>query len=82
MPVNVKRGGWCPECAKVRIIASKRWTIEEMQKLAKARGGKCLSKVYLGYRSKLWWECHMGHKWEAVPEKIKKGSWCLVCARL
>ena len=41
-------------------------TIEEMQKLAEERGGKCLSKKYRNRYSKLTWQCKEGHQWDAI----------------
>lgn len=56
-------------------------TIEEMQKIAKERGGICLSKKYIGAQSKLEWQCSKGHVWKAIPEGIKnRGWWCPTCA--
>ena len=72
---SVRRGNWCPVCAD-----RKRGTIEEMQKLAKKRGGLCLSKEYINCRSKLTWQCKQGHQWDAVPSSIKRGVWCGTCA--
>ena len=39
----------------------KKLTIKDMQELAKARGGKCLSKKYVNGRVKLKWKCAEGH---------------------
>ena len=55
-------------------------TIEEMQSLAKKRGGKCLSKRYVNQRTKLEWECAKGHRWKAGGSSVKSGSWCLECS--
>jgi len=57
-----------------------RLTIQEMQKLAAIRGGKCLSKKYLNNRTKLLWQCSKDHVWKASPDNIKSGSWCPACA--
>jgi predicted Zn-ribbon and HTH transcriptional regulator len=56
-------------------------TIEAMQKLATARGGKCLSKTYLDSRSKLTWQCKHGHQWDSAPDNIMRRSWCPTCGR-
>jgi len=57
-----------------------RWlTIEELRLIAKERGGKCLSPEYLGNTKKHVWECARGHRWEALPSQVKRGSWCPVC---
>jgi hypothetical protein len=60
----------------------KKLTIEEMRSIAEERGGKCLSDVYVSANKKLLWECAEGHKWEAVPNSIKIGTWCPHCARM
>ncbi len=39
---------WCPKCAGLEL-----GTIEEMKKLAKSRGGKCLSDEYINSATKL-----------------------------
>jgi hypothetical protein len=74
-PNTVKGGSWCPRC---RLgIAS----IEEMQAIARERGGACLSKEYVNQSTKLRWRCAVGHEWEASPAHVKKsGSWCPRCA--
>lgn len=69
---NVKAGHWCPECSGCR-----KGTIEEMQQIAAAKGGKCLSEAYLGAKKKLLWQCSNGNQWEATPEMVKnRNSWC------
>ena len=37
--------------------------IERMRELAAAKGGKCLSDVYVNSASKLQWQCARGHTW-------------------
>ena len=71
-PVHVKNvKSWCPYCA-----GKAKHTIEQMQDLAKKRGGKCLSINYLNSKSKISWQCSKGHKWNAQPTKIIGGQWC------
>jgi len=66
---------WCPYCARKAKL-----TIEEMQEIAKSRGGDCLSKQYINGSTKLHWRCHQGHEWMATPDNIKNNrSWCPVC---
>ena len=78
-PNHIKNSGtWCPECA-----GNYRYTIEDMQKLAKSHGGYCLSEKYINNSTKLKWSCSVGHEWEAVPQSIKvQGTWCPVCANM
>jgi len=85
LPLNVKRGSWCPFCAKKKAIelrVSKRLSsIEEMQRVAQERGGRCLSTKYVNALSKLDWECDKGHRWQAAPAFIKRGTWCPKCRK-
>ena len=75
-PRSIKRGHWCPYCA------GQHKTIEDMQRLAESKDGICLSKKYLGQKTKLQWKCKEGHRWEATPAYIKnQGAWCPICAR-
>jgi hypothetical protein len=62
------------------MAAVKKLTINEMQAIAKSRDGMCLSKKYINARTKLKWQCAKGHKWEATPDSVKRGSWCQKCA--
>jgi succinate dehydrogenase flavin-adding protein (antitoxin of CptAB toxin-antitoxin module) len=78
VPANIKTGQWCPRCADPH--KGRRGTLEQMQQLARDRGGLCLSTAYVNTTSKLLWQCHRGHKWKAVPHNIKKGRWCPRCA--
>ena len=55
-------------------------SIEEMQKIAKSRGGRCLSETYEGSIAKLQWECSEKHTWWASPENVKRRTWCQTCA--
>jgi hypothetical protein len=71
---DIKTGKWCPYCRGFYR------TIEDMQALAVKRGGKCLSKTFLCMNEKLRWACDKGHKWEAIPQSVMRGSWCPVCA--
>ena len=72
---KVIHGQWCPQCAN----EARRDSIENMHKIAQARGGRCLSTVYFRNTDKLTWECHHGHVWRAVPNSVKRGTWCQIC---
>ena len=72
------RESWCPVCRRTR------YTIEDMRLLAAARGGECLSNVYVDHRTHLRWRCARGHVWEAQPGAIRPkknhpGTWCPTC---
>jgi hypothetical protein len=67
---------WCPYCAKC-----KKSTIENMQKIAMDRGGKCISEKYINAKTPLIWECKEKHRWKAAPaDIINGGTWCPKCA--
>ncbi len=74
-PDKIKQGRWCRVC-----VGTEKHTIEKMQLLVKARGGKCLSERYKNVGSKLKWQCSVGHIWKAIPSSVIKGHWCPVCA--
>jgi len=56
-------------------------TIEDMQKIATSRGGKCLSQTYITTNQKLTWQCAQEHQWDATPNSVKRGTWCPACHR-
>lgn len=77
-PRNIKNHKtWCPYCSRQKGI-----TISEMQELALARNGKCLSTKYVNVKTKLKWECQNKHQWQSSPNDIRNGRWCPVCARI
>lgn len=79
-PSSIKQGSWCPVCAIEQPPARIPGRLEDMQRIAADRGGKCLSILYVNNKTKLRWECREGHQWDATPNTIKsKGSWCPVC---
>lgn len=80
-PGNIKQDHWCPICGIKKRAKSQSDTIEHMRRIAKKKGGKCLSKKYANCHTPLRWQCKKGHKWEAIPSSIKSGHWCPRCAR-
>jgi hypothetical protein len=55
-------------------------TLVQMRRLARRRGGKCISRRYINSRIPLRWRCRRGHEWNAMPTNVSKGSWCPACA--
>ena len=58
--------------------------IGDMRSAASFRGGKCLSESMTkgDLYTKLLWECHDGHRFEASPYTvIKAGHWCPECCQ-
>jgi len=82
VPSSTKQGHWCPICRRKEAGKKQRLTIEEMHQIAKDRKGKCLSHKYIDGKTKLLWECEHGHQWEATPNKVKHGTWCLICGHI
>jgi hypothetical protein len=81
-PASIRAGKWCPRC-----VRNQRLELEEMQRLALKRGGKCLSTTYINNRQPLLWECKRRHRWKAAPVNVKggkrkRGTWCLECYNL
>ena len=81
-PALIRKGCWCPYCAKVQKLK-----LEEMQQIARERGGNCISRNYTNCYTNLVWECARGHRWKALPSNVKgssrkRGSWCSKCCEL
>jgi len=78
-----KEGSWCPECARERKRRKKRPeapTINDMRRLARSLGGRCVSELYTNAHTPLRWSCAEGHSWNAEPSNVRRGSWCPFCA--
>lgn len=79
IPNSIRRGSWCAKC-RVKEAARKRaYAIEDMQRLAFAKGGLCLSTSYGTGKSRLLWRCGAGHEWETQASVVIGGHWCLRC---
>lgn len=68
----ILRSYWCPKCTK--------YTIKLANKIAKYKGGKCLSKNCKNSNSILLWQCKFGHKWKTTLMKAVSGRWCKICS--
>jgi DNA-directed RNA polymerase subunit RPC12/RpoP len=75
---QIVRGiSWCPSCA-----GQEKGTIEEIQRLAKRKGGKCLSSKYVNNHSKLAFECGAGHQFKmSRAALISQDQWCKQCGK-
>lgn len=72
---NVSKGHWCSKCA-----GNKKKTIVDMEELAAAHGGKCLSTDYVNSKTKLIWQCDAGHEpFSMRPNNVQQGQWCPEC---
>lgn len=75
---NVKRGSWCPVCAR-ETYGNRKYDITTMNQLAATHAGTCLSAKYVNEKSELLWECDKGHQWYAKPISVRRGVWCKAC---
>ena len=75
IPHSVRQGHWCKACA----IDRRRQGLDSLSSLASSRGGKCIAKSYRNSQTKVGWECGSGHRWFAIPNSVKRGSWCPEC---
>ena len=73
----IRLGTWCPECA-----GHKKLDLDKMQAVARSRGGKCLSALYVNVDTNYFWECSKGHEFRNTFSHIKNGGqWCPVCSK-
>lgn len=78
-PDSVKQGQWCPECGNAIRASKSRLPFSVIQKLARSKGGRCLSTHYINNRTPLLWECSEGHQWNSTSGNVSRGSWCPTC---
>jgi hypothetical protein len=74
-PLQVKKGHWCPFCARVAPL-----TLPILQRIAAQKGGRCQSLAYVNSSHLVRWKCAIGHEWLARAHSIRAGNWCPVCA--
>jgi len=57
-----------------------RRTIDDLQKVAHKRGGRCLDRHYMGLHYTYNFECAQGHLFRRSGDLVvKRGSWCREC---
>ena len=74
---NIRAGGWCQTC-----YHGSKPTIDTAKKLARERGGDCLSIEYINSKTKMLFTCSFGHTWETSYNHIRSGKWCPVCSSM
>jgi len=71
-------GSWCGPCAR-----RSQMTVGDLQALAAAHEGACLSEVVTNGRGLYTWRCKIDHVFEMSAHDVKGGKWCPRCyARL
>jgi hypothetical protein len=73
-PASIRAGRWCRRCR-----GTPRDDLARMRRIARQRGGECLSEEYRGSTEKLRWRCREGHVWDTTPATVIQGSWCPRC---
>ena len=66
---------WCPKCA------GKGKGIDDIQSLVDKRGGKLISKKFIGVDKKYEFECSIGHQFSMTFAKMQSGQWCSICSK-
>jgi len=74
-PQDIRRT-WCPYCARTA-----RLEIQDLRRIARSRGGRLLSTLYINGKTPLLWCCHDGHVWNGPAASVKpngfhSGTWC------
>lgn len=54
---------------------------EDVLRIVRERGGRCLHLDFRNCNSAMLLECEKGHVWRTRVEQIARGSWCHVCGR-
>jgi len=76
-PNDIQQGYWCTVC---QPRENRKKTLEDIQELARSRGGECLSTKYDGNKTELKWRCAEGHEFYRRPNTIQQGAaWCTEC---
>jgi hypothetical protein len=60
-----------------------KYSIENLRRIARERGGECLSDDCRGARRRARFRCAKGHEWETTAAMVAyQGAWCIRCARM
>jgi hypothetical protein len=72
---------WCRLCGYKKSGLKRRVPLRELRRIARVRGGKCLTKKFVSSERKILWECKRGHRWYATVANVKHNkSWCMECS--
>jgi very-short-patch-repair endonuclease len=73
---SIKNGRWSPHTAQKRKSESlTKYKIEDLNKIAESKNGKCLSDKYLGWKVKHLWEDSKGRQFYKTMDEICSGQW-------
>jgi hypothetical protein len=73
---SIRRGNWCGICSgKAKL------TLALFRKIAKGKGGECLSERYISAHENLKFKCKEGHIFYSSGSNVKNlGRWCAECS--
>ena len=82
-PNTLKRGGGCPECAKIKRANAKRKThTEHVAAITKVNPNIEILGRIINTKKKVLCRCKIcGHKWSATPNNLKNGKGCPGCRK-
>ena len=81
---NRSRGSGCPVCSNKRVLAGVNDLATVRPDLAaewhpSKNGDLASSDVTHSSMRKVWWQCHLGHEWQATVNNRERGRGCGVC---
>lgn len=88
LPARVRKGKWCPDCAKdERRLAQRAKLLERCQAHARLMKGSVQSVTVTVSHSPAIWGCECGNTWPASPNAVlptrrRRGTWCPRCRRV
>lgn len=78
----VRRGVWCPVCAVARRVArGQARRMLKARRIARLKGGLCLSSIVVSGDALLDWRCGRGHEFRKTLRSVSRGLWCPSCRR-
>jgi len=72
---SIRKGSWCSVCA-----GNNKKSMMHAQEIASNKKGKCIGGKYINNKSKLLWQCEIGHIWSASYAEIISNRWCPYCS--
>lgn len=78
---TVLSGGWCKLCSHDAMRSGNLLPegLNRLRRLARDKGGECLSGEYLGSKVPYRFRCAEGHEWERLGSTLMLGHWCGTC---
>lgn len=71
----------CPKCADEHRATKRRKNQADYRAIAKEKGIEWLGPIVPNTRTRTWWRCANGHKWETTFASLSVNQGCPACAR-